>query len=154
MGVWTANEEVGSSFLCRCSTLILDTLEAMSAPMGVPTQRLGSSKSSSTRRQGPVAISRSSKMQQKAPPPSRTHSDVSPSKLSSVSTVLRRINSSAAAVDNPVATPVGSRKIATNSRIKKDEQNRRDMYLAFINNALKAKSEVSKFCIKYKQGLT
>jgi hypothetical protein len=126
----------------------------MSAPMGVPTQRLGSSKSSSARRQGPVAISRSSKMQQKAPPPSRTQSDVSPSKLSSVSTVLRRINTSAAALEKPVSTSIGSRKIATNSRIKKDEQNKRDMYLAFINNALKAKSEVRVTHMQDEQGLT
>jgi hypothetical protein len=93
-------------------------------------------------------------MQQKAPLPSRTQSDASPSKLSSVSTVLRRINTSAAAVENPVASSIGSRKIATNSRIKKDEQNKRDMYLAFINNALKAKSEVRGFHIQDEQGLT
>lgn len=36
------------------------------------------------------------------------------------------------------------RPIATNSRIRQDEQYRKDMYLAFVNNALQQKLEVSK----------
>lgn len=35
------------------------------------------------------------------------------------------------------------RPIATNSRIKQDEKYRKDMYLAFVNNALQQKSNVS-----------
>jgi len=35
------------------------------------------------------------------------------------------------------------RPIATNSRVKQDEKYRRDMYLAFVNNALQQKSNVS-----------
>jgi RNA polymerase I-specific transcription initiation factor RRN3 len=35
------------------------------------------------------------------------------------------------------------RPIATNSRIKQDEKYRKDMYLAFVNNALQQKSRVS-----------
>lgn len=38
-----------------------------------------------------------------------------------------------------LSIPNGGRKIASNSRIRRDEQNKRDMYLAFVNNALKAK---------------
>ncbi|CAG8681198.1 10839_t:CDS:2, partial [Acaulospora colombiana] len=36
-----------------------------------------------------------------------------------------------------------SRKIASNSRIRKEEQNKREMYLLFVNNAFKTKSEFS-----------
>lgn len=123
----------------------------MSAPMGVPTQRLGTSKSSSSKRQGPVAISKPSKIQQRNTGPIRTHSEASSPKIAVVAGVLRRSSTSVAA--SPVASgddvqkekadisSVGLRKIATNSRIKKDEQNKRDMYLAFINNALKSKLE-------------
>ena len=35
------------------------------------------------------------------------------------------------------------RPIATNSRVKQDEKYRRDMYLAFVNNALQQKANVS-----------
>jgi RNA polymerase I-specific transcription initiation factor RRN3 len=35
------------------------------------------------------------------------------------------------------------RPIATNSRIKQDEKYRKDMYLAFVNNALQQKLNVS-----------
>jgi RNA polymerase I-specific transcription initiation factor RRN3 len=38
------------------------------------------------------------------------------------------------------------RPIATNSRIKQDEQYRKDMYLAFINDALQKKLAVSLVC--------
>ncbi|KAI0092198.1 RNA polymerase I-specific transcription initiation factor RRN3 [Irpex rosettiformis] len=38
-----------------------------------------------------------------------------------------------------VTSLTGSRPIATNSRVKQDEQYRKDMYLAFINNALQQK---------------
>jgi RNA polymerase I-specific transcription initiation factor RRN3 len=37
------------------------------------------------------------------------------------------------------------RPIATNSRIKQDEKYRKGMYLAFVNNALQQKSNVSGF---------
>lgn len=131
---------------------ILDNPEAMSAPMGVPTQRLNSAKSSS-KRQGPVAISRSAKIQQRNAAPIRTHSEGSSSRIAVVAGVLRRSNTTVAAAvpisgdelqkEKADMTPTGSRRIATNSRIKKDEQTKRDMYLAFINNALKAKSEVN-----------
>jgi hypothetical protein len=40
----------------------------------------------------------------------------------------------------PSITP--QRPIATNSKIKQDEQLRKDMYLAFVNNALHQKSLV------------
>ena len=35
------------------------------------------------------------------------------------------------------------RPIATNSRVKQDERYRKDMYLAFVNNALQEKVNVS-----------
>lgn len=35
-----------------------------------------------------------------------------------------------------------SRPIATNSRVKQDEKYRKDMYLAFVNNALQQKANV------------
>lgn len=35
------------------------------------------------------------------------------------------------------------RPIATNSRVKQDEKYRKDMYLAFVHNALQQKTEVS-----------
>ena len=134
------------------SHAILDNLDVMSAPMGVPTQRLGSSKASSSKRQGPVAISRAAKIQQRTSGPIRTHSEASFAKVSVVAGVLRRSYTSVATglptngddleVEKAQATSNGLRRIATNSRIKKDEQNKRDMYLAFINNALKTKSEV------------
>lgn len=37
-----------------------------------------------------------------------------------------------------------TRPIATNSRLKRDEKYRRDMYLAFIDNALSQKAKVSR----------
>lgn len=38
-----------------------------------------------------------------------------------------------------------TRPIATNSRVKQDEQYRKDMYLAFVNNALQQKANVRFF---------
>ncbi|OCH84222.1 RNA polymerase I-specific transcription initiation factor RRN3 [Obba rivulosa] len=40
----------------------------------------------------------------------------------------------------PTALLSGPRPIATNSRVKQDEQYRKDMYLAFVNNALQQKT--------------
>jgi RNA polymerase I-specific transcription initiation factor RRN3 len=94
-------------------------------------------------------------MQQKAPAASRTHSETYPSKSASATAILRRSNTAAICLqpdeagnphkEKPGSISIGTRRIATNSRIKKDEQNKRDMYLAFINNALKAKSEVRRY---------
>ncbi|TDL29829.1 RNA polymerase I-specific transcription initiation factor RRN3 [Rickenella mellea] len=39
------------------------------------------------------------------------------------------------------STPFTSRPIATNSRVRKDEKYRKDMYLAFVNNALQQKKQ-------------
>jgi RNA polymerase I-specific transcription initiation factor RRN3 len=36
-----------------------------------------------------------------------------------------------------------ARPIATNSRVRQDEKYRKDMYLAFVNNALQQKANVS-----------
>lgn len=40
-------------------------------------------------------------------------------------------------------TIVIPRPVITNSRVKQDEKYRKDMYLAFVNNALLQKSKVS-----------
>ena len=41
-----------------------------------------------------------------------------------------------------------ARPIASNSRVRRDEKSRRDMYLAFINNALSEKAKVRTLCNK------
>jgi hypothetical protein len=125
--------------------------------MGVPTQRLSHKpKNSAGLRPGPAPIAttklRTSKT--KLSMSSRAHSDTAAGSVtvriteaveSSRSSKLAKPGPSKAikGTDNGGTVDKSSRKIATNSRIKKNEQTKRDMYLAFVNNALKAKSEVS-----------
>lgn len=126
----------------------------MSAPMGVPTQRI-TSKASSKGRPTLNAITKpfnSTKVKSPHPLTSPTsHSErgtvKSPMKLEnnqSVSSEQRKLENAVPGAESPSKS---KRKIATNSRIKglqtKGDQTKRDLYLAFINNALKAKSEVS-----------
>ena len=47
-------------------------------------------------------------------------------------------------VKNLVSLP--TRPIATNSRLKRDDKYKRDMYLAFVENALAQKAKVSSIC--------
>ncbi|KAG8806435.1 hypothetical protein FRC17_004993 [Serendipita sp. 399] len=129
----------------------------MSAPMGVPTQRIPS-KTSSGPRQGPISLN-------KPTPSSRPRPSMAGSRNNSEKNILSKDSSNLVsklrmdigtdgkiaattmateakdAVEDGKVILIGSRKIATNSRIRRDEQNKRDMYLAFVNNALKAKSE-------------
>lgn len=43
-----------------------------------------------------------------------------------------------------ISTLLVRRPIATNSRVKQDEKYKKDMYLSFVNNALKQKTIVSR----------
>jgi RNA polymerase I-specific transcription initiation factor RRN3 len=54
----------------------------------------------------------------------------------------RKLSSSLSLPTSPTLPDDLSRPIATNSRIKQGERLRKDMYLAFVNNALQQKTLV------------
>ena len=113
--------------------------------MGVPPQRIQSAR-------GPS----------KAPPLTRSQSEIPPNKLrgASSSTGLKPALVTSKSIEKekaPYSRGRGSstasdnhfhglgkteRVLATNSRIKKDELNRMKFYLTFVNSAFKKKSEV------------
>jgi hypothetical protein len=129
-------------------------LSIMSAPMGVPTQRTKSF-SSTKQGPGPIATSRSDskskisaslKKPYEKPPTLRTHSlsmEMPPrsGSISSSGSPGGSKREKVRALDGDLSKK-SSRKIASNSRIRKEEQNKREMYLLFVNNAFKTKSEV------------
>lgn len=109
--------------------------------MGVPTQRVQSARGQS--KAPPLMLSQSgiSSTKFRVPPSSTSLKPVlaTPKSIENAS----RSRGSSVATDN-LSHGLGKteRVLATNSRIKKDELTRVEMYLSFVNDAFRKKSEV------------